>query len=596
MALAPAQQVEAQARAALEAKPAAPPRRPTATQERAQKIREQVEEESPRDALKSFVEPPMAKKDEREGSIDERIGHERNAATGKKERPLGSAAEKTFKAAKDADRLPSELYEKGYDFLNTTDQKAVRDTAEASIRERIPDIADTLLGPPGAPTSGKKAILENLLKDPKFRDVLRTKHTENLGKMMATTDGEINAAQKNFDEKDAAHTKIGREISTLTADLGKANAVIEGFDAKNITVVGTDAHALHELIINTPAIEAEIQRLDLKVTSLDKIVTALRNAEANHTVTTGNVAPAALRHELTRREGELETAIKDLGENRGKMAKKDALQAKLSDSEAEKVRIEGEMEQAKERQEAAAREKAIAQTDLSHKKLKREGEEADYIKGLGNSIRDAVSETVQTKLQEAQDAEVKVIAKEATETADADKKKVLDGLSREAIDDDGKGHYKLNKTEAKQIGADILAGGLDPFIEDWLMGNPPTRNPQEIKRIQEKMKDSDFMDDMRAKIGPTLVGRYLKAGGKFTEGDVIYLRGTEWGKTLPEEGIKAKKGLKQELDQLAAQGAIDKNFLQKLGSVDNSTWLKILIALVASAGLGLAVPAIQSYL
>lgn len=583
MALAPAQQVEAQTRAALEAKPATPPIGGSLKPEevRANSIREQLAEEGERKATEGIAQPPLPRADERTKSIDERIGHKRDAA-GKKDRAPGTPEEATFNKAKGADRLPTELYEKGYDRLSSTDKTAARNIAESSIREILPqNLADSILGTVSAPTAGKNAILENLLKDPKFREALRTKHTESLAKTMATTDETLNAAQRNFDEKDAASTKAGAKITKLNGELGKINTVIDGFDASKITVAGTDAQVLHELVTNTPAIEAEIQRLDLKVTSLDKIVTALRNAEANHTATTGNIAPAALRNELIKREGELEGAIKDLGDNRNKIAKRDALQAKLSDHQAQKASKEEEIEQAREGQEAAARERAIAEADLAHKKLSRGDEEADYIKGIEDSIRDAVSETVQTKLQEAQEAERKVLDKEAAETADADKKKILEGVRDQAITWDGK-HHKLDKDAAKLIGARILnpTQGLDSYIEAWLLGNPPTTNPEELARIGEKMKDPTFMNEMRVKTGPVLIGRYIKAGGKLNEDDVNYLRSTEWG-------------LKEELDKLVASGAIDKNFLQKLKGADNATWLKILLALVTTVALG--APALAGY-
>jgi hypothetical protein len=591
MPLTPTEQKEAQARAAMEQAPGGN----TAVRERARKIREEVAKKGAGEAIKSFVEPPHPESDAREKSIDDRLGWEREA-NGKKLRPPGSPAEAIFNDAKKADELPSKIIEKGYDSLDPTEKNIARAEADKALRERIPDLADVILGPPGSPVANYDAILDGMLRDPKFRDTLRTTHRGSLNSdVIKTTEVILKAAKDTLDQKTEADKKIDDEIKQLNQNLENANKVIDGFAAKNVGTEGTDAYRLNELETQEPAIQAEIVRLRPKIESINNTLGQLRKMAATERMKNGVGSPllATINGEITTQEAELKAAVGELGAQEALLTKKANLIAKRNKAEEDKTSTEEKLEDAKTRKADAAREKLAAQAEFDRLKLTREDEEAKYLKGLQGSTKEAVVEYIKKRLEEAQSVESEVLQAEAREAEDGDKKKVLEALAKDGLKWNlKKKRNEQDKARALERGKLIVnpSEGLDKVIQEYLTDGVATGTP-EHDRLMAKMKDTEFLKTMREKVGPTLVGRYLQAGGRFSEADVIYLRGTDWGQNLIENGLKEQEAVVKAIEDLKGKGALNKSFFERLKSVDNKTWLTILILILAGVAVAGVAPA-----
>ncbi len=576
----PAEQREAQGRYAIQETPTGTVK----VRERAKKIKEEVAKASSRSAIESFATPPLPDKEGRAAKLENKLGWEAGV-DGRKSRPPGSAAEATILKAQSADIIPSGVIENGYDSLGAAHKVVVRDQVEAGLRAHMPDTVDMILGPVGTPLANRDATLDAFIKDPRYKDILRSTHSAALNKDMTITDEQLGAAREALEQKTGADKRVDDELKEINKKLAEANKMLAGFDAKNVAKPGTDAYRLDELWKQDATIQGEITRIQSKIDSITGTLDQLRKLAATERMAnpTGSPKLTTLTGEITAQETEQKTTVGELGAQHALIKQRTDLETKKSKAEEDKENLEGKREDAITNKETTAREKAAARADFDHKRISREDEETEYIKGMNDSLRDAGAELLKRRLQEANDVEARVIEDEAKETTDRHEKKVLDKLKTAGMKLNKKGNHEIDKVPALQFGKNLLdpAKGLDWQIENWLKAGVPAANTEELRLISERMKDKDFVDKMRAKMGPILLGRYLQAGGKLTKGDSAYFEGTDWGPNLIENAINGNKELKTKFDTMKAEGVIDQSFFDRLKKVDGATWLKILALILA---------------
>src|SRR3989344_4991852 len=150
---------EAIARAIVEKTPAAPPP-PGSTAEKAARIREKAQLESPRSALESLNARKPIEQTRTTNALDSAIGTERKQDGTRK---LNTEQQRRFDEAQKTINLTRDYLEKGYDRLNLAQRGDVRRLVEQAIKA-WPEANAVLSGM--TPTERQAAIENIILKNP----------------------------------------------------------------------------------------------------------------------------------------------------------------------------------------------------------------------------------------------------------------------------------------------------------------------------------------------------------------------------------------------------------------------------------------------
>lgn len=579
-------QPEAIAHAVLEKPPVAPPP-PGSLQEAAVKIREKLNEGGSRSALESMRQRKPIEQRKIDELIDTNCGIERNA-DGTKKRPAGLEVKRRFDEMQKYAKLSKDFLEKGYDGLDVGQKPIVRTLVEQAVRA-WPEADALFSGPPPMPPAEKEAIIETMLKDPKFAEKARSIFEGIIDPAKALKDT-VFEAKTALEEARRKEGERKNEITKNNNEKALVNTELEQF--KDGGGVG-DGQKLQQI----KAIEAELPTLKANLITKEdqsaEVQDRIKDSESQRRVTLQRgLDTIPIDAELMTKRSEARTLQREIKEINDRINLKTELEQERTSLEQKKQNLEEEKMRLDAELRSLTQERFASQANFSSAQLARTSEEMDFAGSLKDVFSETTMQFMEERIASAEEVQRKLIEEERAKTTDPDEQKILDALKIRWDQENwknGRRSYKINKFQVKEDYGNLIVEGPKRILKDILLANSgfTAGTPAyavEAARIDAKLTDLAFVEKMQQKVVERVITRQIQVG-KVTEDDVRILRESDWGKGVVQNAIKNKAELRSEIEQLYGQGALETTFWEKLKRTSNGNFLKLLLLLLGTVAL-----------
>lgn len=593
-------QPEVIARAVLEKAPVAPPP-PGSLQEAAVKIREKLNESGPRSALESMRQRKSIEQRKIDELIDTNCGTERNA-DGTKRRPAGSEVRGRFDEMQKWSKLSKDFLEKGYDGLDAAQKPIVKTLIEQALRA-WPEADALFSGPPPMPVADKEAVIVTILKNPKYAEKVRSifegaiDPTKALKDTVSEAKTTLEEVRKKEEEKRNGIAKSNNEkvlVDTQLEQFRDGGGVGDGPKLQQMKAIEAE---LPTLKVNLIAKQDQLVEAQERVKDLERKRNVAWQRGADNT--------DVIDVEITTKRGEVRTLQREITEINDRVNLKTALEQEKTSLEQKKRQLEEERIKLDTELKNLTRERLESQANFSSAQLTRTSQEQDFVDSFKGVFSEATMQYLEENIAKAEEAQKKLIDEEKANTVDPEEQRILDAIETrwdKAEWQGGRLRRKINISQVRQDYPNLIAEGPRRILRDMLVsqitllaGSPQYR--AEVARIESKLNPA-FVEKMQPKIVERLITRQVQTG-KITEDDVRIIRESNWGQGVIQAAIKNKAELKNEIEQLIGQGALETSLWEKLKRMSNGSLLKFLLIIfggVATLGILPAGMALKSVL
>lgn len=182
--------------------------------------------------------------------------------------------------------------------------------------------------------------------------------------------------------------------------------------------------------------------------------------------------------------------------------------------------------------------------------------EMKYVDSMSTALAEAGNGFLDEDSQKRLRAYSENLKKEADATADADTKKVLNGVKDRWVEEKAKGKETLYKLKDKVVGKDMRTmlgkGGPEAVLREIMLEG--VRDPAERGRIEEKLKtDTEWVKQMRLEVASGIIARKMQTG-KIYEAELgRIIDNKEWGPAALRQAIASDKERSQLIEDAMKQ-------------------------------------------
>lgn len=578
----PTQNPEAVARSVIEKGPPTG-RAATHAEQRADRIRKDLEVNGPRKTIESF-RVPRTNQSQVDNLNERNFGTNRNS-DGTVNRDTEERIR--FGEAKKLTSLGKDYLEKGFDPLDPARKTEIRKAIEG-VYNLWPDGKLVLDGM--SPTD-KQAFLDRVAKDPEFVEKVRSAYER-------ATDPS-NLLQDNVSEVKKESLDAGRKAKAKQDEIDANNGRRTANDAMLEQFADRTAHGgirgaklveLENINNELPTLNSDLEdnqeryeaaREDVRQLEQLRGFTMMRGediAGINTQISQRSVEVRALKREITRingvlqRKTSLESELRNLSDSREQLAN-------ATDT------LKGEFEQLQETQ-------ARSQANLASAKSVRGTQEEGYLDGLRGVFSDATAEYALDKKQAADDAERRVIDDEIAKAVDPAEKALLQGMQNfdsDTIQESGFWKFKTRKS-VRILNKVKIDGSFDNLVK---VGGGPKEaikaeliaNGISLADAEAKVNDAEFVAKMQPQFLEKLVSKKLQVGG-MTEEDARRVVESDWGDGLIQKALAKNEQVNSALNELVNKGVITGTSAESLRKLSGKNLLWILAMILGSVAVG----------
>lgn len=478
--------------------------------------------------------------------INENIGNERGA-DGKKANLTADEQTRKDKADK-ANKLLTDLLDKGYDNLTTQAQKDEAQKVVLDFANTVPALRN-ILGP--LSTTDQQAFAERLLRDPQMIKLVKQGYAD----QMDLTKMKVNDVEKlkiDADNLQAELAPINKEYTEVDTRITAIDNLLEEYKPKKSggasgttydQILAARSELLrHQLDSGPISNNLEVVKLDLQKLNneKDKSVRGVVGARQVPEIQT----------DISSKELEMQNLLNLLAPHTSEMQKNQDL---LQHFEAEEKALKAE-KSAKE----------TRRIELAQQKLKKEGEvkkaeavltkaktdrtqyESNFVHGLESVLGNAVEKYINERISEAVSEGKAHLEKEALAAKDKRTQAISLGEVQRWFRGD-----RINADQVRLDYHELLTNGPDSIIRGILANQGYV-----AADIDKAMKDTTFVENARSKVAADVVknymlrGGWLNRGGKVHPDEIIKLSASPWGEKVVEQAVAGNKAVE---DQIKAQ-------------------------------------------
>lgn len=554
----------------------------------AKKMTEAARQANWREGLESLKKETKADKTT---ECQEQIGVERDPASGKKARSLEE--QNRFDKLGSALGLAKNYLEKTYDGLDNSSKVALRATIliEANLRPLLKNVLSSMTN------AQKDAFLERILKEPKYVGKVKELLDQALERKLADA---VTPAKDEFEKLDLDRQDKQQEVDGVSVRIAEADRILDLFkrDASGAPLpASTNAKELDQLTKDLPKIEAEIEAFRDVVEDRQRKINGL-NAERG-----ARLRPGAAGRDLADIDKDIDNAVTEIRvlEKEIKM-REDKITRKTVLEQQEGTLTEQKKNLVKEKQEKtialkkAELEAQIKKRILEDAKNVRTSQEQDLVDSAKNIFADAARE-----LWEAQGKEYEQMFNQNLETFKKETQDQNAKVLADAISERYKGTSKkrrgilvptINQLKLNTDRQDLLDSGPEKVIRNLLGGktNPATGAVYTAAEIDTLLKDKAFLEKATPVVGEQLYSRVLLNKDKLSVEEATLVATSDWGKGMIEQAIKRSDEVRNQIEALTGQKAVDKGFWTNLAEyIKKHPWLiAVILGLPLLGGAGLA--------
>lgn len=545
--------------------------------ELAEAARKKLRDAGPISALKDFQQRRTLDKQKMDARLED-VFSTVDSVTGARSKTPEQQAR--FNRAEKAAKVARELVEKGYDKIDTADKPAIR-TALSDAISIWPEGKAILDG-----VTDREAFLDEILKDPRMAETVgkvleKTMSAEALVDKVTKAKAKAEEAKVRLDGKKTEEDRINvqlRDIQKKISDFsGPSRTKPEGGESFKKLKDLRETHSSDKATLVT--VEQQLNQLNSRMNS---IVSSRR---------------ADLSSSLESMQGEVTTLTEQAQNLRLRINQKEEL-------EKEEGRLREQQENLEQQKAAVGseiaqltREELLARTDLTLATNERNAGEEAFAKNLEGVMREASMDYLQDRIQEAEEAQDKVIKEEIANAKSKEERDVLEGILNRWDKNKEVWTWRGKKTikvfDKKQIGedfSDLIAKGPEEVIKNMLTRG---RTEDEAKEI---MKNKEFVDEMQDKVVERLITRKLQTG-KISKDEARRILESDWGKGMIDAALANKKEIADAFEKLRESGVMHGSvaeFLSTRSSFEIAGMLAAIFGVgllgaggaVGSAGLG----------
>ncbi|GEM_PF-4582513 len=539
------------------------------------------------------------------------IGTKIDSATGKKDRPSGSDEERRFKAAEGAMKRALTYFNEGYDALKKADPagaEIIRGEVERVMRMDVGTNAylDGVLAAGG----NIESIIEGVLKNPKMQAKIRE------AVILATDPSKRldagNIAQLEEIDKVTQKDRTLRETEKASKQ-GEIDAILRNLDEFADGTTGMpQGQKNREMQALDKTRAADITEKRQKEAELTRIKDQIKLQESNIQIafsTKNHEGRLSAQGEISRLNGQARKLEQEIIERGERIERRDTLEKTKGELENKKIQLRAEKDKIDAEFGKAEAAGLLAKTNLDQARLARGTQEEAYVDGLQNIFTEGTIQFVDTELAEYQAADQQRIREAIEQTGDPAEKAILKSIA-ERWEKEERSHkwirgikgtqMEINKEQANKdyeilmgsgvgkgpeaIMRDMLANATDAAGNKIFVNDPSGLTATE--QIEAKLADAAFVGKMQPLVIERVLTARMQAGGKITEGEarIIY---NKWGEQLIDTAIARKKGLRESINKLKAEGVFKGSVAQWLKEKSGGNILLVLFFLLASPMFGI---------
>lgn len=517
--------------------------------EMAGRLRSEVAKDiSPRQAMEGIAPHPPPTEARWKFVNNENIGIARKGGdgedAGEKVYDAGTRTEKLNKRADKNARIAQELLSKGYEVLPKTDKEYMTKQLTSAAMSN-PEVKAVLEALPDDDARRQK-IEDLFLRNPQFLKKLSARFGELYDGEDAVLKDLVSEAEDDYKRTAGEFGRKDTEANTLSARINAIETRLKEF-----TVGGKDYEAFSKFdsVTRRNMEQNQLKLDDLKQKEKELEGTFYRGVR--YSEEDRREMLKGVRSQIEGIEEQLKPKLDTFEEWKKLDGEKERLEKELEGLKVKEPEIQNSLADLQIKKDQAERKRNIARAT-------RAVEEEQFTNEVEDMFAEAGKRFMEQELKRHEAAQGK-IAKEAIEKAqDADESHIQKAMKAQWRRDEKRGRRtlsKVNKTEV-MVAYDqmIKSGSAEDFVKQFMQqgvidarakyGAGSVQEQEELRRLEGRFKDKDFMKKMNAVVAQRLLETYLEAGGKVGKEDVTLLNQTEWGDSVIDGAIaqNAKSG------------------------------------------------------
>ncbi len=487
-----------------------------------------------------------------------RMGGDRVDA-GEKDFSDDPKAEQRKKAADKSAKFARELLDRGFD--------GIEDSAGFTKAEKQRILVDQLVEvskswPAGkafmdtmTDSEQKTRIIEVFLKNPQFLKKLNAKFGEVysgeeaiLKDLVAEGEDEYRLAKGAFDRKE-------KEVGGVTKRIGEIESRIKDF-----AIGGKDYDRFVEFD-NKKKREIETKQASLarekeRIRELEGgFYKGVRFAEDKRTEM---LEQAKLREEAL--ETDLEPLLGAFDEWQKMQKESEEITKELKELKEKEPGMQGELADLDIKKQQSERKRNVS-------RAARAAEEEKFMHEVEGIVREAGARHMTAEVEKYEAGQKKLSAKAVEQAADSEEKALQRSMNRDWRMTKEVGTFRKRSVEVvdkDQARADyevmIRERSMDWYVTRTLnqeltslagrVGVGSTEYKEAYERIQDKLKDKEFMKKMSGQAAERLMKNYFESGNKVKREDVSILVETEWGMAAIDAGLARRKEVDDAVEKM----------------------------------------------
>lgn len=490
----------------------------------------------------------------------------------------GHSSDVRLDAARDAMDLPRRITEGGFETLPYLDQQIAKGivTAELNRRPAFKSLTDV----------ERSAISEEILKNPDYRDRLGELLSGRLNpEEPIEAEKKVKTAREERRQAEEALLQKRDELTQTEADRTIVDWELSEFDPGDPLMgilPGRKYAELENLKTNETFNRDHSQRLEdylkaggktndeieqLKTQVADKVKTAGRGSIAS--------VDEVVALQILDAQAELDRLKELADEQIGLQDKQVELQESILD-------LRGEFLEAQNTRDEA-------ETRLIEAETQKDLQEESVVDGMRGLAAEAANVYLEEQIVKRYEERNKQIEAEKAATEDEDEKRLLGQIkTRWEIVEMRRGKLlppRINQRAVDADMAEIISGdGPKVILEEMLLEG--VTDPQEVARIQERLKDAAFAEKWGKRIAGEVIGARIMSG-KLHEGEIRMILREGWGKEAVNLAIGYRKDLKGELEKIYGKtGEGEPTLFERIKKRHSNPLMIILLLLLGAVSFG----------
>lgn len=431
----------------------------------------------------------------------------------------------------------------------------------------------------------KKAIAQEILKNPVSQDQVRELLKGRLNPEEAVSDEGILEAKARFDTAEANLTGKRTEQTDKTTERATVRANLDEFEVRADGTQGDKLRVLETLeadeFDNQDRVAESRTELRDAMTSDDDM--RLLEEEVRRKMGAGEAMTNSFEiemQEVLQRENELRV-LEELRTERANLT------TRMGELETELAALPGEIARLQA-------ERDLAENAFGNARNTKAAKEQELVRKLERIFAEAGNKVLDKDIKDRFEAQKKLAEEQLKEANDKDGGKVSRGLQSRYDRFEGPNNvHRVNKNRVNADWNEIILDpdGATPILRELLMegladsalDTPEVRaNKQaERDRINQRLAtDKDFVNKQCTTIAGRIIAKKMQSG-RIYEGELIVLGERDWGGDAIDVAISQNTKLRDQMEKMYGKLGGKPNYFERIRREAGSNWPKLLLMLLA---------------